>query len=108
MINGSPTDSNAPPYKKGAHSVLDKAGVKVAKEFDTPDWSPGQGPDGDGAGDHRVGKDGFDGVYVANDGMAGGAIAALKGASIDPRRGRSPARTPRSRACSGSSPASSS
>jgi D-xylose transport system substrate-binding protein len=31
-----------------------------------------------------VGKSGFDGVYVANDGMAGGAIAALKGASIDP------------------------
>src|SRR6266508_4213846 len=31
-----------------------------------------------------VGKDGFDGVYVANDGMASGAIAALKGANIDP------------------------
>jgi D-xylose transport system substrate-binding protein len=29
MINGSPTDSNAAPYRKGAHSVLDKAGVKV-------------------------------------------------------------------------------
>jgi D-xylose transport system substrate-binding protein len=31
-----------------------------------------------------VGNDGFDGVYVANDGMASGAIAALKGAKIDP------------------------
>ena len=31
-----------------------------------------------------LGNDGFDAVYVANDGMAGGAIAALKGASIDP------------------------
>src|SRR5687768_7542624 len=31
-----------------------------------------------------LGKDGFDAVYVANDGMAGGAIAALKGAGIDP------------------------
>ena len=31
-----------------------------------------------------VGKNGFEGVYVANDGMAGGAIAALKGADIDP------------------------
>ena len=40
MINGAPTDSNAAPYKKGAHSVLDPAGVKIVEEFDTPDWSP--------------------------------------------------------------------
>jgi D-xylose transport system substrate-binding protein len=32
----------------------------------------------------RLGPDGFDAVYVANDGMAGGAIAAMKGADIDP------------------------
>jgi D-xylose transport system substrate-binding protein len=32
-----------------------------------------------------LGKDGFDAVYSANDGMAGGAIAALKGANIDPK-----------------------
>ena len=31
-----------------------------------------------------LGKDGFDGVYAANDGTAGGAIAAMKGAGIDP------------------------
>ncbi len=31
-----------------------------------------------------LGKDGFAGVYSANDGMAGGAIAALKGGGIDP------------------------
>ena len=31
-----------------------------------------------------LGNDGFDAVYVANDGMAGGAIAALKGSNIDP------------------------
>jgi D-xylose transport system substrate-binding protein len=33
-----------------------------------------------------LGANGFDGVYVANDGMAGGAIAALKGAKIDPAK----------------------
>ena len=32
----------------------------------------------------RVGKDGFHGVLAANDGTAGGAIAALKAAGIDP------------------------
>src|SRR4051812_23700224 len=40
MINGAPTDNNAKLFKQGAHSVLDAAGIKVAKEYDTPDWSP--------------------------------------------------------------------
>jgi D-xylose transport system substrate-binding protein len=83
-IHGSPTDSNAPPYKQGAHSVLDKAGVKFAKEFDTPDWSPDKAQTEMEQAITGVGKDGFAGVYVANDGMASGAIAAMKGASIDP------------------------
>jgi D-xylose transport system substrate-binding protein len=84
MINGSPTDSNAGPYKKGAHSVLDGAGVKVAKEYDTPDWSPDKAQQEMEQAITAVGQNGFDGVYVANDGMASGAIAALKGAKIDP------------------------
>ena len=32
-----------------------------------------------------LGKDGFVGVYAANDGTAGGAIAAMKSAGIDPK-----------------------
>jgi D-xylose transport system substrate-binding protein len=84
MINGAPTDSNAAPYKKGAHSILDPAGVKIVKEYDTPDWSPDKAQREMEQTITSVGKDGFDGVYVANDGMAGGAIAALKGAGIDP------------------------
>jgi D-xylose transport system substrate-binding protein len=31
----------------------------------------------------KFGKDGFKGVYAANDGTGGGAIAAMKGAGID-------------------------
>jgi len=84
MIHGSPTDSNAPPYKEGAHSVLDKAGVKVAKEFDTPDWSPDKAQTEMDQAITTVGKNGFAGVYVANDGMAAGAISAMKGAGISP------------------------
>jgi D-xylose transport system substrate-binding protein len=83
MINGSPTDSNAPPYKQGAHSVLDAAGVKVAKEYDTPDWSPDKAQAEMEQAITAVGKNGFAGVYAANDGEAGGAIAAMKGSSID-------------------------
>jgi D-xylose transport system substrate-binding protein len=84
MINGAPTDSNAGPYKKGAHSILDPAGVKVVKEYDTPDWSPDKAQQEMEQAITAVGNSGFDGVYVANDGMASGAIAALKGAKIDP------------------------
>jgi D-xylose transport system substrate-binding protein len=84
MINGAPTDSNSAPYKKGAHSVLDAAGVKVVKEYDTPDWSPDKAQQEMEQAITAVGRDGFDGVYVANDGMASGAIAALKGARINP------------------------
>jgi D-xylose transport system substrate-binding protein len=83
-IHGSPTDSNAGPYKKGARSVLDAAGVKVVKEYDTPDWSPDRAQREMEQAITAVGANGFDGVYVANDGMAGGVIAALKGAGIDP------------------------
>jgi D-xylose transport system substrate-binding protein len=84
MVNGAPTDSNAAPYKKGAHSVLDAAGVKVAKEYDTPDWSPDKAQRQMEQAITSLGPDGFDGVYVANDGMASGVIAAMKGARIDP------------------------
>jgi D-xylose transport system substrate-binding protein len=83
MVNGSPTDSNAGPYKKGAHSVFDPAGVKVVREYDTPDWSPDQAQREMEQAITAVGADGFDGVYVANDGMASGVIAAMKGSRID-------------------------
>lgn len=84
MINGAPTDASAGDYKKGAHSVLDKSGVKIAKEYDTPDWSPDKAQREMEQAITALGKDGFDGVYAANDGTAGGAIAAMESAGIDP------------------------
>jgi D-xylose transport system substrate-binding protein len=86
MINGSPTDSNSAPYKKGAQDVFDKAGVKVVKSYDTPDWSPDKAQQEMEQAITAAGKTGFDAVYVANDGMAGGAIAAMKAAGIDPSK----------------------
>jgi D-xylose transport system substrate-binding protein len=85
MINGAPTDSNAKPYKDGAAQVLKQEGAQVVKSFDTPDWSPDKAQQEMEQSITALGKDGFDAVYVANDGMAGGAIAALKGAGIDPK-----------------------
>lgn len=84
MINGAPTDSNSKPYKDGAAQVLKERGAEVVKSYDTPDWSPDKAQQEMEASITALGKDGFDAVYSANDGMAGGAIAALKGASIDP------------------------
>jgi D-xylose transport system substrate-binding protein len=87
MINGSPTDNNAGLFKQGAHSVFDplvKAGkLTIAKEYDTPDWSPDQAQtemqQALTALSNKV-----DGVYAANDGTASGVIAAMKAAGLDP------------------------
>ncbi len=77
MINGSPTDPSAGDYKKGAHSILDGA-VDVGQEFDTPDWSPDKAQQEMEQAITSIGKDKIIGVYAANDGTAGGAIAAMK------------------------------
>ena len=84
MVNGAPTDPSAGDYKKGAHEVFDDSGIKIAKEFDTPDWSPDKAQVEMEQSITDLGKDGFVGAYSANDGMAGGMIAAMKGAGIDP------------------------
>jgi D-xylose transport system substrate-binding protein len=85
MINGAPTDNNAKLFKQGAHSVIDASGFKVAKEYDTPDWSPDKAQSEMEQAITAVGKGKFVGVYAANDGTAGGAIAAMKSAGIDPK-----------------------
>jgi D-xylose transport system substrate-binding protein len=85
MINGAPTDNNAKLFKQGAHSVIDGSGFKVAKEYDTPDWSPDKAQSEMEQAITAVGKGKFVGVYAANDGTAGGAIAAMKSAGVDPK-----------------------
>jgi D-xylose transport system substrate-binding protein len=85
MLNGSPTDPSSGDYKKGAHEVLDSSGVKIAKEYDTPDWSPDKAQQETEQAITAIGKDKIAGVYSANDGMIGGAIAAMKSAGMDPK-----------------------
>ncbi len=84
MINGAPTDSNAALFKKGAKSVFAAEGVKLGKEYDTPDWSPDKAQQEMEQAITALGKTGFQAVYAANDGTAGGAIAAMKSAGIKP------------------------
>jgi D-xylose transport system substrate-binding protein len=83
-INGSPTDNNATLFGQGAQSKFDEASVQIAKEYDTPDWSPDKAQQEMEQAITAVGNNGFTGVYAMNDGTAGGAIAAMKGAGIDP------------------------
>ncbi len=84
MINGAPTDNNAKLFKQGAHKVLDASGVKIGKEYDTPNWSPAEAQDEMDQAITALGKNNIVGVYAANDGTAGGAIAAMKAAGMNP------------------------
>ncbi|HVE84565.1 MAG TPA: sugar ABC transporter substrate-binding protein, partial [Myxococcales bacterium] len=84
MINGAPTDNNARLVKMGAHSVLDGSGLAVGAEYDTPDWSPDKAQQEMEQAITKLGKDAIAGVYAANDGTAGGAIAAMKAAGVKP------------------------
>lgn len=83
MINGSPTDNNAKLFAKGAHSVLDGK-VKIGKEFFTPEWSPDNAQKEMDQSITALGKANIVGVYAANDGTAGGAVAAMKAAGFSP------------------------
>jgi D-xylose transport system substrate-binding protein len=83
-INGAPTDNNAKLFKDGSTEIFDKEGVEIAKEYDTPDWSPDEAQLEMEQAITAEGENGFAGVYAANDGTAGGAIAAMKSAGINP------------------------
>jgi D-xylose transport system substrate-binding protein len=82
MLNGAPTDPNAAQFKVGAHEVLDASGVNILAEYDNPDWSPdnAQSWTTDQLGKFEPAQ--INGVYAANDGQAGGVVAALTGSGI--------------------------
>ncbi len=82
-INGSPTDAAAGLIKKGVHEGLESGGYKVLSEYDTPEWAPPKAQQWASGQISRFGKK-IMGVVAANDGTAGGAIAAFKAAGVDP------------------------
>ena len=81
MLNGSPTDPNAADFKAGAHEILDDQ-VEIGQEYDTPDWSPEEATTQMEAAITALGADEIVGVLAANDGMASGAVAALRSAGV--------------------------
>lgn len=78
FLNGSPTDNNATLFSAGAHSVVDSnPTVTIVGEQAVPDW------DNDKAvtifEQLYTAADGkIDGVYAANDGLAGSVISILQ------------------------------
>ncbi|MHB9752930.1 sugar ABC transporter substrate-binding protein [Streptomyces sp. BYX5S] len=77
MINGSPTDPNAAEFKSSARVELNNS-VTVAKSYDTAGWKPSNAKANMTQAINALGADNIAGVYVANDGMAGGVIEALE------------------------------
>lgn len=82
-VNGSPTDAGAALIKKGLHESIAGSGYQTLAEYDTPDWLPSKAQQWVGGQISRFNKK-IVGVAAANDGTAGGAIAAFKAADVDP------------------------
>src|SRR6201747_2794645 len=83
-INGDPADPNAALFKAGSNKGFEAAGVKIAKEYDTPGWSAENAQREAQQAITALGNNGFAAIYAANDETGGGAIAAMKGAGIKP------------------------
>ena len=87
MVNGGPTDSNMIPIRDGAMEVfqplVDAGKLTIVKSVDTPDWDPTKAQSlMEQVLTETGGK--VDGVYVMNDGMASGVLAAINAAGITP------------------------
>lgn len=83
QINGSPTDAAAGLIRDGIDTALDRSPYETLAEFDTPEWAPPRAQEWTAGQITRFGDD-ITGIVAANDGTAGGAIAALKAAGVDP------------------------
>ncbi|GGX74163.1 solute-binding protein [Streptomyces minutiscleroticus] len=81
MMNGAVTDPNAAQFKKGALAEL-SGKVNIVKQYDTEEWKPENAEANMREAIAAVGKGDIAGVYSANDGMAGGIVAALKAAGV--------------------------
>lgn len=82
-INGDPTWGDMPDCRAGWASVLEGK-VEIGREFETPGWDPAAAQTEMEQAITVLGAENIVGVMAMNDGMASGAIAALKAAGVDP------------------------
>lgn len=83
LVNGSPTDTNAAALRRGLDRALAPSGLRILAEYSTPDWSPDKAQEWVAAQLTQFSGE-VSAVYAANDGTAGGALAAMKAAGLDP------------------------
>lgn len=83
QINGSPTDAAAGLIADGISRAIEESPYEKLAEFDTPEWAPPRAQEWTAGQITRFGDD-IKGIVAANDGTAGGAIAALVSAGVDP------------------------
>jgi ABC-type xylose transport system substrate-binding protein len=82
-VHGSATEPNALAIAAGTRRALEGEDIDVLAEHYTPDWSPDKATEWTEAMLTRYPGQ-VDGILAANDGIAGGAIAAAKAAGLDP------------------------
>ena len=70
--------------RDNAMDVVTAAGYEVGREFHTKNWDPATAQRQMDQAITALGADQIIGVYSMNDGMAGGSVAAMKSAGIDP------------------------
>ena len=83
MVNGSPTDRAAQLIKEGATEAVEASEYEILASYDTPEWQPSKAQDWVAGQITQFGED-ITGIVAANDGTAGGSIAALKAAGVSP------------------------
>ncbi|MER8182290.1 substrate-binding domain-containing protein [Kitasatospora sp. NPDC094015] len=77
MINGAESDPNAADFKAGAHKALDGK-VKGIVYEQSGEWKPEVAAQKTNEAIAKLGKNGFQAVYSANDGMAASIIDTLR------------------------------
>ncbi len=84
QLNGAPTDPNAAQFKAGADKAFAASDLKLltSTSYDNPDWSPNNAQKYVTDQLSKIDPADIKGVYAANDGQAGGVIAALTGAGV--------------------------
>lgn len=83
QVNGSPTDNAAGLIADGVTRAIEESGREKLAEFDTPAWEPQEAQDWVSGQIAQFGPQ-IAGIVAANDGTAGGSIAALQAAGVTP------------------------
>ena len=85
MLNGEPGNNDEHLFQEGARHGLQSAHVRIAKKrYYIPFWQASQARREMHRAIRTLGPDGFAGVYAETDGIAEGAIAAMKDEGVDP------------------------